>query len=252
MIAPYGENDVDITKRMVPPAWSEKGTAEHLLGTDEMGRDILSRIIYGSRVSLIVGVMAVLVSFIIGTTLGLIAGYFGGLADSIIMRAVDVMLSFPFIFLALCLMAVLGSSLLNVIIVLGITGWVPYTRTIRAQTLSVREREYVKAAKTAGATRFFIIIKHVLPNVIDSAIILGTIEMGTSILSEASLTFLGMGVPPAIATWGNMIATGREYIFIAWWLTTLPGLAIFIVCLSINFLGDWLRDIRDPRLRGSK
>lgn len=250
LLAPYGENDTDITKRMIPPAWEEKGSDEHLLGTDEMGRDVLSRIIYGTRVSLIVGLMSVVVSLIIGTVLGLLAGYLGGWVDAVVMRIVDVMLSFPFIFLALCLMSVLGSSLTNVIIVLGITGWVPYARTIRAQTLSLREREFVAAARLSGAKGIFIVFRHILPNILDSAIILGTLEMGTSIIAEASLTFLGMGVPPSIATWGTMIATGRQYIYVAWWLTAIPGVAIFLVCLSINFLGDWIRDVRDPRLRG--
>ncbi len=148
-------------------------------------------------------------------------------------------------------MAVLGSSLMNVIIVLGITGWVPYTRMIHAQVLSIKEREFVKSSHTIGCTKLRVVLKHIMPNVIDSAIILATMEMGTSILAEASLTFLGLGVPPSIPTWGNMIATGRQYIFTSWWLTTIPGLAIFFVCLSINFVGDWLRDIRDPRLRGA-
>ena len=218
-LAPDGENDVDITARMRPPAWEERGTAEHLLGTDEVGRDVLSRVIYGARISFIVGLFAVVVSMLIGVTLGLLAGFFGGWVDTVIMRIVDVMLSFPFIFLALCLMAVLGSSMTNVILVLGVTGWVPYARTIRAQVLSVREREFVVAARISGARKGYIIFKHILPNVIDSAIILGTLEMGNAILSEASLTFLGMGIPPTIATWGNMIATGRDYIYIAWWLT---------------------------------
>lgn len=251
LIAPYGENEIDISARLIPPSWEERGVEEHFLGTDEVGRDVLSRVIYGTRVSLIVGVFSVAVSMMIGTVLGLIAGYFGGWADSVIMRIVDVMLSFPFIFLALCLMSVLGSSLTNVIIVLGVTGWVPYTRTVRAQVLSIREREFVVASRISGAKKSYIIFRHVLPNVLDSAIILGTLEMGNAILSEASLTFLGMGIPPTIATWGNMIATGRNYIYIAWWLTTIPGIAIFLVCLSINFLGDWIRDIRDPRLRNA-
>lgn len=250
ILSPYGPNEVDITKRFRPPAWNEKGSPDHLLGTDEMGRDVLSRLIYGSQISLLVGIGSVIIGFLLGVTLGLAAGYFGGKVDSVIMRAVDVMLSFPFIFMALVLMAALGSSLLNVIVVLGLTGWVPYTRTIRAQVLSVREREYVTASSTIGNTEPRIVFRHIFPNVVDSAIILGTLEMGTSILAEASLTFLGMGVPPSIPTWGNMIATGREYIYIAGYLTTIPGLAIFLVCLSINFVGDWIRDARDPRLRG--
>ena len=251
VLSPYGPNDIDIMKRFVPPAWEKGGSSEHLLGTDEMGRDILSRLIYGSRVSFVVGVLSVLFSMVLGTTLGLIAGYCGGWIDTIIMRAVDVMLSFPFIFMALCLMAVLGSSLTNVIIVLGVTGWVPYTRTIRAQTLSLKEREFITASDTSGCSGFRIVFRHILPNVFDNSIILGTLEMATAIIAEASLTFLGLGVPPTVPTWGNMIATGRQYIYTAWWLTTLPGVVIFLVCLSINFVGDWVRDVRDPRLRGS-
>jgi peptide/nickel transport system permease protein len=249
-ISPYGPNDVNITKRFVPPAWTEKGTMEHVLGTDEMGRDVLSRLIYGSQVSVLVGFSAVAIGMVLGVSLGLLAGYFRGWVDIAIMRGVDVMLAFPFIFLALVLMAVLGSSLANVILVLGLTGWVPYTRTIRAQVLSVREREFVTAAGTIGNTSPRIVFRHILPNVVDSAIILGTLEMGTAILSEASLTFLGLGVPPSIPTWGNMIATGREYIYTAGELTAIPGIAIFLVCLSINFVGDWVRDVRDPKLRG--
>ena len=195
--------------------------------------------------------MSVIVSMAIGTTLGLLAGYFGGWADSVIMRACDAMLAFPFIFMALCFMAVLGTGLNNVIIVLGITGWTSYARTIRSQTLSLREREFVRAAGTSGSRRGRILVRHILPNILDQAIVLGTLEMGTSILSEASLTFLGMGVPATIPTWGNMIATGRQYIYTAWWLTTFPGIAIFLVCLAINFVGDWIRDVRDPRLRGT-
>ena len=251
VIAPYGPNDVNIMLRMKPPAWMDGGSSAHLLGTDELGRDVLSRLIYGCQISLIVGLMSVVVSLIIGTTLGLVSGFFGGKVDAVIMRACDVMLAFPFIFMALCFMAVLGSGLKNVIIVLGITGWMSYARTVRGQTLSLREREFVRAATTSGCKRTRVMFRHILPNVIDQAIVLGTLEMGTSILSEASLTFLGMGVPATIPTWGNMIASGRDYIYTAWWLTTFPGLVIFLVCLSINFVGDWIRDVRDPRLRGA-
>lgn len=251
VIAPYGPNDVNIMLRMKPPAWMDGGSSAHLLGTDEVGRDVLSRLIYGCQISLIVGLMSVVVSLIIGTTLGLVSGFFGGKVDAVIMRACDVMLAFPFIFMALCFMAVLGSGLKNVIIVLGITGWMSYARTVRGQTLSLREREFVRAATTSGCKKTRVMFRHILPNVIDQAIVLGTLEMGTSILSEASLTFLGMGVPATIPTWGNMIASGRDYIYTAWWLTTFPGLVIFLVCLSINFVGDWIRDVRDPRLRGA-
>ena len=251
-ISPHDPEAVDIMQRMKPPAWQDGGSMEHVLGTDEMGRDVLSRLIYGARISLVIGVCSVVVGMTIGVVLGLLAGYIGGWVDAVIMRLVDMMLAFPFTFLALCLVAVLGSSLENVIIVLGITGWASYTRTVRAQVLSVREREFIRASTTIGCKDGRILFKHILPSVIDSAIILATMEMGSAILSEASLTFLGMGVPPSIPTWGNMISSGRQYIYTAWWLTTLPGLAIFIVCLGINFIGDWARDIRDPRLRGVK
>ena len=251
LLSPYDANEGNITERFIPPSWCEGGTSEHLLGTDEMGRDVLSRLVYGSQISLIVGIMAVVVSLVIGTTLGLVAGYFRGFTDALIMRIVDVMLSFPFIFMALCLMAVLGSSLINVILVLGVTGWVPYARTIRAQTLSLREREFITAAYTQGCKNTRTIFRHIMPNVVDNAIVLGTLEMAGAILAEASLTFLGLGIPPSIATWGGMIATGRQYIYNAWWLTAVPGVVIFLVCLSINFVGDWIRDIRDPRLKGA-
>ena len=251
-ISPHAPEAVDIMQRMKPPAWQDGGSMEHVLGTDEMGRDVLSRLIYGARISLVIGVCSVVVGMTIGVVLGLLAGYIGGWVDAVIMRLVDMMLAFPFTFLALCLVAVLGSSLENVIIVLGITGWASYTRTVRAQVLSVREREFIRASTTIGCKDGRILFKHILPSVIDSAIILATMEMGSAILSEASLTFLVKGVPPSIPTWGNMISSGRQYIYTAWWLTTLPGLAIFIVCLGINFIGDWARDIRDPRLRGVK
>jgi peptide/nickel transport system permease protein len=250
VIAPYGINDIDITQRLAPPAWAEGGSIKHVLGTDQLGRDVLTRLIYGSRISLIVGIVAGAVGMVIGVVLGLMAGYFGGVVDSIISRMIDVMLAFPFIFLAMLLVAVLGPSLSNVILVLGITGWVPYARTIRAQVLSVKEKEFVKAANAIGCRDLRIIFKQILPSVVDSAIILGTMDVGSNILAEASLTFLGLGIPPSIATWGNMIANGRDYIFNAGWLTTIPGIALLVGCLSINFVGDWLRDVRDPRLRG--
>lgn len=250
ILAPYGMNDIDVAQRLAPPCWMEGGSMDHIFGTDQLGRDVLTRLIYGSRISLIVGIVAGIVGLVIGVILGLLAGYFGGWIDVVISRMIDVMLAFPFIFLALLLVATLGASLTNVILVLGITGWVPYARTVRAQVLSVKEKEFVKAAHALGCSDGRIIFKQILPSVIDSAIILGTMDIGTIILSEASLTFLGLGIPPNIATWGNMIANGNDYIFSAGWLTMIPGIALLIGCISINFVGDWLRDVRDPRLRG--
>lgn len=260
LLSPYGPDEGDSTQRLKEPAFATLLKGEeldpdaplHILGTDEMGRDVLTRIIYGSRISLIVGIMAVFISLAIGTALGLISGYWGGWVDSVIMRIVDVMLAFPFMFMALCFMAVLGPSLSNVILVLGITGWVPYARNVRAQVLSLRTREFVIAAEVAGARKLWVLLRHILPNVLDSAIVLGTLEMASAILSESSLTFLGMGIPPTIPSWGQMVSIGRDYIYNAWWLSTFGGLAIFVVCLSINFVGDWIRDVRDPRLRGAK
>ena len=188
----------------------------------------------------------------IGVVLGLLAGYIGGWVDAVIMRLVDMMLAFPFTFLALCLVAVLGSSLENVIIVLVLLAGLPIRARCARRCSRCASVSYLRASTTIGCKDGRILFKHILPSVIDSAIILATMEMGSAILSEASLTFLGMGVPPSIPTWGNMISSGRQYIYTAWWLTTLPGLAIFIVCLGINFIGDWARDIRDPRLRGVK
>lgn len=250
LLAPYGVNEIDVASRLAPPCFMEGGSMDHIFGTDQLGRDVLTRLIYGSRVSLIVGLIAGVVGLVIGVILGLISGYFGGWADAVISRMIDVMLAFPFIFLALLLVAALGSSLTNVILVLGITGWVPYARTVRAQVLSVKEKEFIKSANALGCSDMRIIFKQILPSVIDSAIILGTMDVGTIILSEASLTFLGLGIPPSIATWGNMIANGNDYIFTAGWLTMVPGIALLLGCISINFVGDWLRDIRDPRLRG--
>ena len=250
ILAPYGMNDIDVAQRLAPPCWMEGGSMDHIFGTDQLGRDVLTRLIYGSRISLIVGIVAGIVGLVIGVILGLLAGYFGGWIDVVISRMIDVMLAFPFIFLALLLVAALGASLTNVILVLGITGWVPYARTVRAQVLSVKEKEFVKAAHALGCSDGRIIFKQILPSVIDSAKIIGTKHKGTNILSEASLTFLGLGIPPNIATWGNMIANGNDYIFSAGWLTMIPGIALLIGCISINFVGDWLRDVRDPRLRG--
>ena len=251
LLTSYDPTKLDVTHAFLPPAFCEGGTAEHLLGTDEVGRDVLARVIYGSQISLIVAVLAGLFSMALGTAAGLLAGYFGGFVDNVLMRLVDVMNAFPFMFMALCFMVALGSGLGNIILVLGITGWVPYARTIRAEVLSIRKRDFIIAAEVEGCSNARIIVRHILPNVFDSAIVLATMQMATTILSEASLTFLGMGLPTSIPSWGQMISSGRSYIFTDFWLTLIPGIAIFIVSLSINFVGDWVRDLRDPRLRGT-
>lgn len=250
-IAPYDPNSSDLSKRLKPPFWTEDGTREHLLGTDHLGRDILSRIIYGTRISLLVGIITVLISGIFGTVLGLFGGYYRGFIDSILMRLTEIQLAFPFILLALAIMAVLGPGLKNVILVLSITGWVMYTRLVRGEVLLLRELEYVKAAEALGQKNRKIIFNHILPNVFPTVIVVGTLRIANMIIAEASLTFLGLGIESSIPTWGSMLADGRNYITSAWWVATFPGIAIMLTVLGINLLGDWLSDILDPRLKTS-
>jgi peptide/nickel transport system permease protein len=225
------------------------GTRDHVLGTDHLGRDILSRIIYGARVSLIVGITAVLLGAAFGSTLGLISGYYGKFVDTIIMRVGDVFLAFPFLLLAIALIAVLGGGLLNVIIVLAVASWVPYARLMRGSVLSAKQQEYVVAAQAIGVRDASLLFKHLLPNVVTPIIVFGTFAVAAAIIAEAGLSFLGLGVGGGRPTWGNMLADGRNYVSTAWWLATIPGIAIMLTVLSINLIGDWLRDVLDPRLR---
>jgi len=249
LLAPHDPQAQDLASRLRPPAWSAKGSPANLLGTDHLGRDILSRIIYGSRISLLVGIVTVLISGAIGTALGLLAGYYGGKVDSAIMRIADIQLAFPFILLALSVMAVLGTGLKNVIIVLSLTGWVMYGRVVRGEVLALREKEFVEAARALGNRDRRVILRHILPNVVTTMIIMATLEVARVIIAESSLTFLGLGVEPMIPTWGGMLSDGREYLSSAWWVATFPGLAIMFTVLGINLLGDWLRDTLDPRLK---
>jgi peptide/nickel transport system permease protein len=248
-VAPYDPNEQVLERRLLPPAWAQAGTRRHILGTDHLGRDILSRVIYGSRISLTVGISAVIISGILGVGAGLVAGYYGRRWDAAIMRCVDVQLAFPFILLALAIIGVLGPGLRNVILVLGVAGWMVYARVVRGQVLSVREREFVEAARAIGASDFRIIRTHVLPNALAPVIIVGTFAVATCIITEASLTFFGLGVEATIPTWGSMLSDGRAYIGTAWWLTTFPGLAMMLTVLSLNVIGDWLREFIDPRMR---
>jgi peptide/nickel transport system permease protein len=249
VISPYDPMAQNLTMRLTPPAWSNGGNWAHILGTDHLGRDILSRIIYGSKISLMVGGVAVLISGILGTILGMLSGFYGNKIDAFIMRMADIQLAFPFILLALAVMAVLGSGLRNVIIVLGVTGWVMYGRVVRGEVMSIREKEYVEAARAIGNRDSQVMIKHILPNIISTIVIIATLEVAKVIIAESSLTFLGLGVEPSIPTWGSMLADGREYITNAWWVATFPGLAIMFTVLGINLVGDWLRDTLDPRLK---
>ncbi|HLE04688.1 MAG TPA: ABC transporter permease [Anaerolineales bacterium] len=225
------------------------GTKEHLLGTDHLGRDMLVRLLYAGRVSLLVGLSAVLISGSVGVVTGLIAGYAGGRVDATIMRLVDMQLAIPFLALAILVAAVVGPGVRNVIIVLGISGWVLYARVVRASVLVARNYEYVMAARAIGATTFRILVRTILPNVFAPALVIGTFSVSQMIITESSLSFLGLGVPPATATWGAMLSDARDYLEVAWWIPTFPGLAITLVVLNVNLIGDWLRDRLDPRLR---
>ncbi|MCL5038249.1 MAG: ABC transporter permease [Firmicutes bacterium] len=248
-LAPADPNHQELALRLLPPAWATGGKATHSLGTDQLGRDILSRIIYGSRISLLVGVTTVAVAGALGTFLGLLSGYYGGWVDDVIMRLADIQLAFPFVLLALAVMAVLGPGLKNIIIVLGITGWVEYGRVVRAEVLSLRSRDFVEAARAIGDRDAVILGRHVLPNVATSLIVIATLQMGRMIISESALTFLGLGIEPTIPTWGGMLNDGRNYMNNQWWVSTFPGLALLLTVLASNLVGDWLRDTLDPTLK---
>lgn len=249
-IAPHPPERQQIVMRLRPPALFEGGSWDHPLGTDALGRDLLSRLIYGARVSLMVAAVATAASALIGVAVGLAAGYAGGAVDSLLTGVTEVALSFPFVLLALALIGVVGSGLENVMLVIGFTGWPTYARLVRGEVLALREREFVVAARAVGATELRVAVRHVLPNLIPSVLAVATTEAATVILLESSLSFLGLGVPPSVPSWGAMLADGRPYLDTAWWLSTLPGLAILLVALSINVLGDHLRDRLDPTLKG--
>ena len=248
-IAPYSPVTVDIQHRLGPPAWMEGGTRAHLLGTDQIGRDLLSRVIYGGRVSLLIGTAAVLVSSGIGVLLGLAAGYFAGRIDWTIMTLVNVMLTFPFVLLALAVIAVLGPSLVNMIIVLGVADWPLYARVIRAETMAIREREFVLAGRALGMSHARIIFNQILPNLVSVIGVIATLQVARVIILESFLSFLGLGVQPPTPAWGNMLGEGRVYMLNSWWIATFPGLAIFITTLTINLMGNALRDWLDPHMK---
>ena len=246
-IAPYDPVKTDLAHRMTPPALSFSALA-HVFGTDQLGRDILSRLIAGSRVTLAVAALAVLVGGVVGVLAGLCAGYYGKWVDRILMRLADVQLSFPLMLLAVLIVAALGPSLPNLIMVLALTTWVRYARIVRGEVLSLREREFVLAARAAGASPARIVLRHLLPNVMTAVLVVGTLELARVIILESALSFLGLGVQPPSPSWGRMLADGRSYLESAWWLATIPGLAILLTVLSVNLVGDWLRDHFDPRL----
>jgi peptide/nickel transport system permease protein len=249
LVAPYDPLFQEVTQRLKPPGWTTPEGRISLLGTDHLGRDILSRLIFGARISLIIGLSAVAMAGTLGTLIGLVAGYRGGRIDDLCMRLTDTMLAMPFILLALAVIAVLGPSLRNIILVLGITSWVSYARVVRAEVLSLRTREFVSAAKALGGGGSRIVFRHLLPNVLTPVIVIATLEVARMIILESALSFLGLGVQPPTPTWGGMLADGRAYMTTSWWLATFPGLAIMLTVLGINLLGDWLRDVLDPRLQ---
>jgi len=236
-------------ERLAPPFWIEDGTTQFLLGTDQLGRDTLSRLIFGARVSLSVAVLAVVGASVVGVLLGLFAGYYRRWIDWLISTMVNVMLSFPFVLLALAVIAVLGPSFSNLIVVLAITGWPVYTRVIRAQTLSLREREFVAASRVLGAGDPRIIFRHIFPNVVNLLVVIASLQIAQMIILESFLSFLGLGIQPPIPSWGSMLADGKIYMFDKWWMATIPGLAIFVTTLAINLVGDGLRDLLDPYSR---
>ena len=248
-IAPHNPERGDIRARNVPPAWMEGGSTKYLLGTDHLGRDVLSRTIFGARISLAVVVVTLILGGVIGVGAGLVAGFYGGWRDEVLMRIVDIKLAIPTILLALVLILALGQSFLIIVVILAIAIWPRFARNIRGEVLQLKTMDYVALAKVSGASTPRILIKHILPGVVNTLIILATLEVGIVILLESTLSFLGAGVPPPTPAWGSMVADGRDRLAVAWWISTVPGVAIMVVVLSMNLFGDWLRDKLDPRLR---
>jgi peptide/nickel transport system permease protein len=249
MLAPHDPLRGALASRLQPPFWQEGGSTEHLLGTDKAGRDILSRIIYGARVSAMVALISISIGAGVGTVVGTVSGYFSGWVDSFLMRLVDISMSLPIILIALLMVAVLGSSFMTVITVLALLMWARFARMLRGEALALRSRDFIARARVAGASHFRIMYRHILPNLLNSLIVLATLWFGWVILLEATLTFLGAGIPRPTPSWGLMVADGRELTVTAWWVSFFPGMAILLTVLAMNLLGDWLRDRLDPKLR---
>jgi len=249
LLAPFDPQEQRLESRLQAPAWLGGRAQANLLGTDNLGRDILSRIVYGSRISLLVGATTVVLAGLVGCFLGAVAGYFGRRVDEVVGKITEIFLAFPFLLLAIALMAFLGQGVINIIIALMVSRWVQYCRVVRGEVLSLKERDFVTAAKALGARDYYVLLRHVMPNTFASVTVVATFAMAIVIISEASLSFLGLGVPAHIPTWGSMLSEGRSYMNRAPWLTIFPGLAIFVTVFGINLLGDGLRDILDPKLR---
>jgi peptide/nickel transport system permease protein len=249
VLSPADPEEQSLRQRFTPPVWDERGTWKHVLGTDRLGRDLLSRIIWGARVSLTAGVLTVLLASAFGAGVGLVAGYHGGRVDAALMRITDATMSFPVILLALILAVTIGPSFVNVVIAIAVILWARYARVIRGQVLTLMELDFITQARIAGASAGRIILRHLFPNTFNTLVVLVTLQVGYVIIVEASLSFLGAGIPPPTPAWGSMIAEGRDFITSAWWVSFFPGLAILLVVLAFNLLGDWLRDTLDPKLR---
>ncbi|MGW5062456.1 ABC transporter permease [Streptomyces sp. NPDC004096] len=247
LIAPYDPNAQDLLLRLRPPVWQDGGSGAHPLGTDQLGRDMLSRVIYGARVSLLVGAGAALLAGAVGTVVGLVSGYFGGWADRVLMWLADIQLAFPALLLALAIVGFLGSGLWYVILVLGFTGWVSYARVVRSEVMSLRSRDFITEARAIGVTDTAIMRCHLLPNVMAPLATIATLHVAAAIVAEASLSYLGLGVPKETVTWGSMLADGQLYLGTSWWVAVFPGIALMLTSLAINITGDALRDVADPK-----
>ena len=248
LVTPYSPTKTSLPEKNVPPFWQEGGSISHPLGTDPLGRDIWARLAYGARVSLLVAVSTLALGGVLGTALGLISGYYRAL-DPIVMRASDITIAFPIILFAILLVVIIGAGLINLIIAVGLVIWARYARVIRGEVLTIMTQDYISRAKVAGASDFRIITKHIFPNVVNTLVVLLTLQVGFLIIVESSLSFLGAGVPPPTPAWGSMVASGRDYIVSAWWVSAIPGIAIMLLVIAFNMLGDWLRDRLDPKLR---
>lgn len=248
LVTPYSPTKTSLPEKNIPPFWQEGGTLSHPLGTDPLGRDMWARLAYGTRVSLLVALSTLALGGILGTTLGLISGYYRFL-DPIVMRASDITIAFPIILFAILLVVIIGAGLINLIIAVGLVIWARYARVIRGEVLTIMTQDYIARARVSGASDFRIITRHIFPNVVNTLVVLLTLQVGFLIIVESSLSFLGAGVPPPTPAWGSMVASGRGYIVSAWWVSTIPGIAIMLLVIAFNMLGDWLRDLLDPKLR---
>lgn len=250
VLAPFDPSAQQLSMRLRPPRWMAGGDSRYLLGTDHLGRDILSRLLYGARVSLPIAFAATTIGGIVGISLGLLSGYWKGAVDSVVTKLIDIQLSFPFILFAIAVMAVTGPHLSVLVLVLAARSWTTFARVVRGETLTISGNEYVLAARALGASRARVIVRHITPNILPLAIVIGTLDVGALIILESTLSFLGLGIQPPTVSWGKELSDARQYIQLAWWTTTFPGLALLVIVLSVNLLGDRLRDTLDPRLRG--